>query len=88
MKRLTAILTLILLSISLLSLVSCGNQDIFDTVYTYDEAIIRLPDGTVVKGKVDSWSDYSDGDQIQVTVDGKIYLVHSSNICLIASAEK
>ena len=33
---------------------------------------------------VKSWTDYQDGDQIQVTADdGTTYLVHSSNITLI-----
>lgn len=62
----------------------CGNKDMFDTVYTYDRAIVRLPDDTVIDGKVDSWTDYADDDQIQVTIEGKTYLVHSSNISLIA----
>lgn len=51
--------------------------------YTYNRAIISLPNGEVVDGKIQSWRDYEDGDQIQVTVDGKTYLVHSSNIALI-----
>lgn len=42
-----------------------------------------LPNGEVVDGKIQSWRDYEDGDQIQVTVDGKTYLVHSTNIALI-----
>ena len=54
-----------------------------DTTYTYDRAIISLPNGEVVDGKIQSWRDYEDGDQIQVTVDGKTYLVHSTNIALI-----
>lgn len=61
----------------------CGNKDMFDTVYTFDKAILSLPDGTVVEGDVVSWTDYEDGDQIQVKIDDKTYLVHSSNIVLI-----
>ena len=67
-----------------LSLSACGNHQIFDTTYTFDRAIISMPDGTVIEGKVTSWTDYEDGDQIQVKIDGKTYLVHSSNIALIA----
>ena len=37
----------------------------------------------IVKGKVDSWTDYADGDQIQVKINGKVYLVHSANVALI-----
>ena len=59
------------------------NKQIVDFTYTFDSAIIELPNGEVIGGKVDSWKDYEDGDQIQVTIDGVTYLVHSSNICLI-----
>ena len=46
----------------------------------YNRTII---DGQIVKGKVDSWTDYADGDQIQVKINGKVYLVHSANVALI-----
>ena len=59
------------------------NRTIIDLTYAYDTAIIRLPDGQIVKGKVDSWTDYADGDQIQVKINGKVYLVHSANVALI-----
>lgn len=67
----------------LVAMTSC-NKQVFDTTFAYDQAIVSLPDGTVVSGKVQSWRDYEDGDQIQVKIDGKTYLVHSSNIALIA----
>ena len=60
------------------------NKQIFDTTYSYERAIIYLPKGEVVEGKVQSWTDYEDGDQIQVKIDGKQYLVHSTNIVLIS----
>lgn len=66
-----------------ISFSGCGNRQLFDTTYTFDKAIISMPDGSVVSGKVSSWRDYEDGDQIQVVVDGVTYLVHSSNIVLM-----
>lgn len=63
------------------SLSGC-NKQIMDTTYHYSWAQFSMPDGTIIEGKVDSWTDYSDGDQIQVTVDGETYLVHSMNIVL------
>lgn len=80
MKKIGAFLLAIALCASL---AACGNRQILDTTYTYDRAIISLPNGEVVDGKIQSWRDYEDGDQIQVTVDGKTYLVHSTNIALI-----
>ncbi|HOJ47408.1 MAG TPA: hypothetical protein PLD48_00870 [Bacillota bacterium] len=61
----------------------CGNKQIIDLTYTFNRAIIELPNGEIVEGKVDSWRDFADGDQIQVVIDGKTYLVHSSRIVLI-----
>lgn len=66
-----------------LFVVSCGNRQLIDTAYTFDTAIILLPNGEVVEGDVESWSDYSDGGQIQVKIDGTTYLAHSSNVVLI-----
>lgn len=59
------------------------NYQMIDTTYKFDRAIISLPNGEVVEGKVESWMDYEDGDQIQVKIDGKTYLVHSEDIVLI-----
>lgn len=85
MKRTaTVILALMIVACSIFALSGCGNKQIFDTTYTFTRAIISLPDGTVIDGKVESWKDYEDGDQIQVKIDGVTYLVHSSNICLIS----
>lgn len=68
----------------LVTLCSCGNKDMFDTVYTYDYAIIEFPDGTSQKVKIKQWTDYEDGDQIQIkATDGTIYLVHSSDCVLV-----
>lgn len=60
------------------------NMQVIDTTYLYNRAIVYLPNGSVIEGKVDSWRDYEDGDQIQVKINGTTYLVHSSNIVLIA----
>ena len=65
-----------------IGLVGC-NKQIIDVTYSYERAILSLPNGEVIEGKVSSWKDY-DSDQIQVKIDGKQYLVHSSNIVLIS----
>ena len=63
----------------------CGcNRQIVDLTYKYGRAYIKLANGTIVEGKVASWRDYDDGDQIQVKIDNKTYLVHASNVTLIA----
>ena len=80
MKKLTAITLMLVL---LLSLTAC-NKQMVDLTYSYERAVLSLPNGEVIEGKVSSWTDFEDGDQIQVRIDGKTYLVHSSNIVLIS----
>ena len=60
-----------------------GNRTIVDTKFYYDYAIVQLADGSVIEGKVDSWRDY-EGEQIQVTINGETWLVHSANVSLRA----
>lgn len=63
--------------------VSC-NQQIIDTTYTFDRAIIQISNDEVIEIKVASWKDYDGSDQIQIKAkDGTTYLVHSSNVTLI-----
>ena len=77
------ILLPILLIFVLLALTACGNRGVFDTVFTFDRAIIQLPNGEIIEGRVQSWTDYENSDQLQIKIDGKIYLVHSSDAVLI-----
>jgi hypothetical protein len=60
-----------------------GNRQILDTAMHFDHARVKLADGEVIEGKVDSWRDYENSDQIQVTINGTTYLVHSTNATLI-----
>ena len=80
MKKLIALIITVVL---VCSLTACGNKQIFDTTYSFERAIVQLPNGKIVEGKVTSWRDY-EGDQIQVVIEGKTYLVHSENIALIS----
>lgn len=62
----------------------CGcNKQLVDLNYNFNYAVVELPNGEIVEGPVTSWTDYEDGDQIQVKIDGATYLVHSSDIALI-----
>ena len=60
-----------------------GNRRLVDTKNRFTKAIIRLPNDEIVEGKVSSWLDYADSDVVQVTVGGKTYLTHYSNVVLI-----
>lgn len=63
---------------------ACGcNKQVFDLNYTFNYAIIELPNGDIVEGEVQSWTDYEDGDQIQLKINNVVYLVHSTDVALI-----
>ena len=78
----TVILLLALVT-GVILLAGC-NKQMVDLTYSYNRAILYLPNGEIVEGKVSSWTDFEDGDQIQVKINGTTYLVHSSNIVLIS----
>ena len=85
MKKVIAIILAAALVFSLGLMAAGCNKQMVDLTYSYEYAIIGLPNGEVVEGKVTSWTDFEDGDQIQVRIDGKTYLVHSSNVVLISN---
>lgn len=74
---------LLLVVLMSLSLAGC-NKQLIDTTYSFDRAIISLPNGEIVEGKVQSWKDFDDGDQVQVKINEKTYLVHTMNVVLIS----
>lgn len=80
MKKLAIIVSSIILAVSL----AACNKQVVDLTYSYERAIISLPNGEIVEGKVQSWTDFEDGDQIQVKIDGVTYLLHASQIVLIS----
>lgn len=88
MKKLLVILITVIMTIVCMSVVFTGcqayNKQIVDLTYNFDYAWIEIPDGTVVQGKVESWKDYKDGDQIQVKIDGKTYLTDTTR-CVLRS---
>ena len=85
MTSMIAAMVLAMLSTAILC-TGC-NKQIIDTTYTFDKAVIYVG-GEWITIDVDSWTDYEDGDQIQVKdTDGNTYLVHSTNITLIHSAD-
>ena len=77
---------LFVLAVFLGLLITGCNRQIVDLNYKYVRAIIKLPDGEVISGEVESWRDYADGDQLQVNIEGTLYLVHSMNCVLIQDA--
>ena len=78
------IMLAIVLLISCMLLCSCGdNHSEWWLTKTFNEAIITLEDGTIVRGMPTRWSNPM-GDQIQVEIDGVVYSIHSTNCTLIS----
>ena len=76
---------LIVIILITVALTGC-NKQVIDLNYRFDRAIIQLPNGEVVEGKLNSWRDY-EGEQLQVNIDGTMYLVSSYNCVLIREEE-
>lgn len=81
-KATALILALALLLFAALLFSSC-NRAFMDTAFKFERVVIYLPDGKTIEGKVESWLDFESSDMIQVKVDGKWYMTHSSNVLLI-----
>ena len=83
MQKLKKIILLSLLSLPLLAACKAGNKDVIGNVYTFNYAQVKLSDGTIIEGEVDSWSRPPETDTIRVTFKDKgTYLTHGSNVTL------
>lgn len=71
----------LLAAILLLVCTGC-NRPVVDTVWSFDDAMIQMPDGTIVSGKVESWRDFNESNMLQVKINGQFYLTHSANVVL------
>lgn len=82
MKKIICFLLTIVMVASLCC--ACGNRTYFDTTWTFERAIIFLPDGEKIKGTVSSWTYCKSSGMLRVTIDGATYLTHSTNVILIS----
>jgi len=82
------ILTKIICGLAIVTTLTGCNRTIIDTTWNFDYAIINLPTGEIVEGKVSGWKDWEDSDAVQVTfTDGAVYYTHLNNVVLIHSKE-
>lgn len=66
----------------MLSATAC-NKGIMDFHYQFKYAKIYFGNEVVVEGAVEKWWDYDGSDMVQVQIDGKIYMTHSSCVLFI-----
>ena len=77
------VLVLVIAGISIYWQTHIGNRQLVDMKFNFNRAIVKLPDGEIVDGKLTSWLDFDDSDVVQVKIDGKTYLTSYVNVCLI-----
>lgn len=82
MKRSIYILLAVVILAAAIFFSAC-NKTVVDLTYKYNYAWIELPGGEVVEGAVQSWTDFEDGDQIQVKINDVIYLTDTTR-CILA----
>lgn len=78
------VVVLVVAAILILAFTTYTNRSMFDLTQSFEQAVISMPDGEIIKGRVQNWMDYEDGDQIQVRINNKTYLTHISNVVLIS----
>lgn len=84
MKKRVALI--IFLAMILISCTGCHKTQFIEMTCHYDRAIIYLPNGEIVEGRVSSWTSWTgfeNGGAVQIKIDGKTYLTHICNVCLI-----
>lgn len=84
MKKIILLMaTIFTISFILTGCMRIGNRTIgLDTKQTFSWGIIQLGNGELIEGPIDTWRDFSEGDEVQITIKGITYLTHYSNIIL------
>lgn len=77
------IIICLLVLVITMGVAQAGLPSLFDLNWSFDRAIIVLPNGWSVEGIVQSWKDYENSDVIQVKIGGVTYLTHYSNVVMI-----
>ena len=81
-KTLILALVLVLCAIAL-SACKIGNRQIgLDTTQTFKYAVIQLGNGELVEGKIDTWRDFKDSEEVQITINGITYLTSYENVIM------
>lgn len=85
----TFAVSVIIVSCSLIGNVcskASSNYQLIDFTYDFNYAYIQLPNGEIVEGNLEGWRDY-EGEQLQVKIDGTLYLTSSYNCVLVKRGE-
>ena len=58
------IVTLIAAVMMVITMAGCGNVQMVDTTWSFEKAVIYLPNGDIIEGDVQSWVDFENSDMI------------------------
>lgn len=79
---------IIMLLLSMAVFCSCGNYELATAdMFEFDYAQISMPDGSIVAGDVQKWSELGTG-VIVVCIDDTTYATHAENIAMIANGKE
>lgn len=84
MKKIVVAVLILVIICCVMTGCSISNRSWGDFVKSFEYGQVKLMDGTVIEGKVQSWLDFEDGDMIQVRINDETYLTHISNVVLIS----
>lgn len=80
-KKILIIMILVILVLTLVVTTGC-NKQIVDLKLKFTNAYVKVGEEWI-DVEIKKWTDYEDGDQIQIILnDGTVMLVHSNNIIL------
>lgn len=87
--KLTTIIAIVILTIFGVCMSGCiGNKDLIGTQYNFNWAVIKLPSGEIIEGKVTQWRRGGEDGQVRVTIDGISYNTSLENVCLMSEKLK
>ena len=76
-------LKLAFIIVFLVAILTACNYQLIDTTFGYNYAYILLPNGECVEGKIESWRDYDNCDQLQIVIDGVTYFTDTTRAVLV-----
>lgn len=80
------ILAALILMVMMVTMVGCGNNQIIDTKWSFDTAVITV--GNEVKTvEIAKWKDYEGGVVQVVDKDGNVYMTSYMNMVLIQNTK-
>lgn len=80
MKRKSRLALVIVGSLMALSLIGCSNYTLGGSMQ-YDHAMVKLPNGEIVEGEVESWGEITDS-MMHITIGNTTYLTSANNVVL------